>query len=59
MVDAVSLDRLTFEKADQIWRQMIEEDRWMPYPDFQSAWDDEFLAKQEIASTFDSIETDD
>ena len=31
----------------------------MPYPDFQSAWDDEFLAKQEIASTFDSIETDD
>lgn len=59
MVDAVSLDRLTFEKADQIWRQMIEEDRWMPYPDFQSAWDDEFLAKQEIASTVDSVETDD
>ncbi len=59
MVDAASLCKLTFDEADQIWSKMIEADRWMPYPDFQTAWDNESFAKQEIASTVDSTETDD
>lgn len=53
MVDAVSSNRLAFEEARHMWERMVQEERRMPYPDFQSAWDSDARPEAETAATLD------
>jgi hypothetical protein len=41
MLSAVSTGALSFDAAAAIWSSMVAEGRRMPYPDFQTAWDEE------------------
>ena len=53
IVDAVSSNKLAFEEAKHMWERMVEEERRMPYPDFQGAWDNEARCEAETAATLD------